>query len=729
MRLLFRCLLVVTVATSISDAQVKTITLRRFPNAIVVDGSIEEQWSLADSVSDFVQLQPFHGKEPSRRTVAKVLTTDDALYSLIVCEDDREEIQAFAGKLDQFSGDVVSVMLDTFGDKRTAYKFAVSASGVRSDCRLLDDARNRDYTWDGVWFAASKIYDWGFVVEIEIPYRTIQYDKKLTSWGMDFDRWKQKGSEDIYWCQYDEMEGQRVSKFGQLVFKDFRPSAEGLNLELYPVGIVKGTYLRPDVYTVAPSAGIDVFYNPSAQLTFQLTANPDFAQIEADPYSFNISRYETYFEERRLFFIQGQEIFKASGRQRNTGFYSPLELFYSRRIGKKLPSGDEVPIIFGTKASGRIADWEYGGFLTMTGGTDYMLDGRDTTELKAYFASARVSKQILENSSVGILYVGKHTSTCDNGLIDIDGAFRTSDLQLAYQVARSYYSDLSGSSGDFAGSAGLTWFRQDWLTGIRGRYIGENFEVNQVGFIPWKGTGEFVALTGPRWYYNDGSLKSISIYGGGYLNYEKVDAFTDRGLLFGYNMQFRNNWGFEINVSSGPTKDQQQEFEAFEATFSSWFNTSPSWHLNVNGGYSKTYNFSRDYLAFYSWLGSDVEWNASSLLEIGTTLNGFIEGNPSGAIEDITYNARPFLSVTPVNDLNFRVYLDVVYTRSSRQVQSTILGFLFSYNFLPKSWIYFALNEYQQRSDMTDTFGATVTGPLAVTDRAGVLKVRYLYYF
>jgi hypothetical protein len=725
----FRYLLLIPVFFSITTAEEKSVTLRRFPNGIAVDGSIDAQWSLADSVSDFFQLQPFYGKEPSRRTVAKVLTTDDALYSLIVCEDVREDIQAFAGKLDQSSGDLVSIMLDTFGDKRTAYKFAVSASGVRSDCRLLDDARNRDYTWDGVWFAASKIYDWGFVVEIEIPYRTIQYDKRLSSWGLDFDRWKQKGSEDVYWCHYDEMEGQRVSKFGQLLFKDFQPSVEGLNLEIYPVGIVKATYLRPGVYTVAPTAGIDVFYNPSAQLTFQLTANPDFAQIEADPFSFNISRYESYFEERRLFFIQGKEIFTASGRQRNTGFYSPLELFYSRRIGKKLPSGDDVPIIVGTKAFGRIADWEYGGFLTITGTTDYTLDGADTTEPQAYFASARLSRQIFENSTVGVLYVGKHTSTYDNGLVDIDGAFRTSDLQLAYQVARSYYNDWLGSSGDFAGSAGLIWFRQDWLTGIRARYIGDAFEVNQVGFIPWKGTGELVALTGPRWYFDDGYIKSITIYGGGILNYEKVDAFTDRSLLIGYNMQFRDNWGFEINVSGGPTRDQEKEFNSFEASFSSWFNTSPRWHLNAYGGYSKTYNFSRDYLAFFSWLGSDVEWNTTSFLELGTTLNGFIEGNPSDAIEDITYNARPFLSVTPVNDLNFRIYLDVVCTRSSQQVQNTILGFLFSYNFLPKSWIYLAINEYQQRSDITDALGATSPGPLAVTDRVGVLKVRYLYYF
>lgn len=700
----------------------KTLRLRRTPEPIQVDGRIDSLWVLADSATDFVQYQPFHGRDPSRRTMAKVLTTDDALYALIVCEDNRDEIQTFTGKLDDMGGDIVSIMLDTFGDRRTAYKFAVTASGVRSDCRLLDDARNRDYTWDGVWFAAAEVYEWGFVVEIEVPYRSIQYDKSLSSWGLDFDRWKPKGSEDIYWCAYEESEGQRISKFGQLLFEDFRPTAEGLNLELYPVGIMKGTYVREGVYQFEPTVGIDIFYNPSPQFTFQLTGNPDFAQIEADPFDFNISRYESYFSERRLFFIQGQEIFTASGRQRNTGFYRPVELFYSRRIGKKLRNGDEVPIIFGTKAFGRAGEWEYGGFYSLTAKTDYVVEGDSLTEPQASFASARVSKQIFDNSSIGILFVGKHTSEYDNGLIDIDGAFRTSEWQLAYQLARSYFN----SEGDWGGSAGFTWFSPDWFTGIRGKYFGDNFNVDEVGFVPWKGTWELTGITGPRWYFDEGYVKSVLIYGGASLFHENIDAFTDRALVVGYNMQFRNNWGFEINTLVGREKafdmavDTLVQYDSFESTLSSWFNTSPDWHLNVYGGYSKTYNFRRHYQAFFSWGGVYFQWNLIDILQIGSSLDIFAEGNPSNAIEDITYNTRPFVSVTPVNDLNIRTYLDIVYTRSTQQVQSTILGFLFAYNFLPKSWIYFAVNEFRDRD---------AAGPLEVRDRAGVFKIQYLYYF
>jgi len=390
----------------------KVMLLKKLNSEIKIDGIIDPVWDQADSVSDFVQHEPYYDKKPSRKTTAKLITTEKALYCLIYCEEDKKNIQQRTGKLDDFGGDVVSLMLDTFGDKRTAYKFAVSASGIRSDCRLLDDARNRDYSWDGVWFSAAKTYDWGFAVEMEIPYRSIQYDEKLNEWGLDFDRWIPARSEDVYWCRYVENEGQRVSKFGRLIFEDFKPSVKGLNLEIFPVGISKAVYQQDGKYDVQSNAGIDIFYNPSQRLTYQLTANPDFAQIEADPFTFNISRYESYFNERRPFFTQGNEVFMPSGRERNTGFYRPLELFYSRRIGKKLLDGSEVPLLLGTKAFGRIRDWEYGGFLAMTGEKDYIEDGAPQKELQAVFGSARFKKQILGNSSIGVsMLANRHRTT------------------------------------------------------------------------------------------------------------------------------------------------------------------------------------------------------------------------------------------------------------------------------------------------------------------------------
>ena len=317
-------LLLLTGAVSAFSQDEKILRLKKTPNKIIVDGVMEPAWNTADSVADFTQLRPYYGKQPTHRTVARVLSSESSLFCLITCYEPKDKIQQTTGKLDDSGGDVVSIMLDTFDDKRTAYKFAVIATGVRSDARMLDDARNRDYSWDGIWFARTKIYDWGYRVEMEIPNKSIQYDEKLQYWGLDFDRWIPYCTEDIYWAKYLENEGRRISKFGRLVFENMRPTVKGLHLEIYPVGISKLAYLHDHKYKGEPEAGIDLFYNPSPKLTIRFTANPDFAQIEADPFQFNISRYESYYSERRPFFIEGNEIFMAPGKQQRTGFYKPL---------------------------------------------------------------------------------------------------------------------------------------------------------------------------------------------------------------------------------------------------------------------------------------------------------------------------------------------------------------------------------------------------------------------
>ena len=167
----------------------------------------------------------------------------------------------------------------------------------------------------------------------------------------------------------------------------------------------------------------------------------------------------------------------------------------------------------------------------------------------------------------------------------------------------------------------------------------------------------------------------------------------------------RENWGYEINLSLAKSKDEGIDYTSYDATFSSWYRISPNGMEICYGGYSRTYNFSREYLAFYSWLVHILAGELSIFLELGTSFDMFIEGNPEGNIADITYNARPFISLKPVNDLNIRVYVDNVYSTESQRLESMIVGLLFSWNFLPKSWVYFAFNDFRDRSDRYDSMG------------------------
>lgn len=720
--LLFLTLFSACIIASETD---KKLYLNKIDGKIEIDGLIDPFWEKADSISDFIQYAPYNNQDPTRKTVAKILANDEDLYCLMICYDDKINIQANAGKHDDFTGDIVSIMFDTFDDKKTAYKFAVNASGVRADSKLLDDARNRDYSWDGIWFADSRIYEWGYIIEMRIPFKSIQYNENLNEWGLDFDRWIPATTEDIYWASYEPAVGQRISKFGRLVFNDFKPTAKGLNLEIYPVGIMRANYLYDGKYKMDPDAGIDISYNPSPKLTFQFTANPDFAQIEADPFDFNISRYESRYDEKRPFFTEGQEIFNPSGKERSSGFYRPLELFYSRRIGRILPDGNQVPIIFGAKAFGRLGDWEYGGFAAGTGEEDYDIDSLKYTEQRALFTSVRLKKHILDNSSIGVLYVGKSVGSNLSGVIDIDGAFRGSNWQFVYQAARS----IENEKGAFGGALGFRKMTKKWITLFRSKFIEKDFNIDQVGYVPWKGVTDATLLTGPVFYNDKGILQQTMIYFGGSGVYEHDDLYTDHDAIVGLNMQFRSNWGYEINFSGGKSKDSDVKYDYFEGTYSSWFDISPNWHMNAYGGYSKQYNFDRGYTAFYSWAGGEFSWKAIKILELGTTYDMYVEGNPSNEIEDITYTARPYFSFTPVNDLNLRLYVDNVFLRSSDKLERVIVGLLFSYSFSPKSWIYFAFNEVRSRTAEYDEFNNPLPAKLHTTGRAGALKIKYLYYF
>ena len=333
------------------------------------------------------------------------------------------------------------------------------------------------------------------------------------------------------------------------------------------------------------------------------------------------------------------------------------------------------------------------------------------------FTSARFKRQLLGNSSLGLLYIGKHTLDNTYGVIDIDGAFRTSSWQLAYQFATSFDKFKTG----FAGAAGFTMFGDNWLTLLRTKIIDSTFDYeDMISFVPWKGTQEFTGLTGPRWYFEEGYVKSILIYMGPNLFYERDDRYIDYGGVLGYNMQFRDNWGFEINTVIGKCKDEGIYYDFYDVSLSSWFNTSPKWNANLWGEYAWGYNFSREYLASYTRLGLNFEWQMLDECKVGTTMNIYIEGNPDNHIEDITYNARPFVSWTPINDLNIRLYVDNVYLNSTGKIEQIIGGFLVAYNYLPKSWIYLAVNEVRERDDFSI---------MRIANRAGVLKASYLYYF
>jgi hypothetical protein len=361
----------------------------------------------------------------------------------------------------------------------------------------------------------------------------------------------------------------------------------------------------------------------------------------------------------------------------------------------------------------------------MTGETDYELDGQNLKEPNAYFGAFRIKRKIFENSSIGVLFVTKNSDTGTNSVFDIDGAFRDSDWQLAYQLAAS----LKNSKTDFAFSTGFRKFTKSWGTLYKMRGIGKNFDVSEIGFVPWRGTFSSSLVSGPLFIYDEGHISNIFIYTGANINYEDEDLHYDRAFILGLSTSMRNGWGFEINILSGKSKDNSIIYNSLDLSLSSWINVSQNWSANFWSGYSNTYNFRRGYLAFYSWFGSRFSIRPYDFLNFGSSFEMFVEGNPSNKIEDITFTSRPFISLTPINNFNLRLYVDNLYLKSSDKLERLIVGFLFSWNFSAKSWIYLAINELKSRTNELDEFNNIILSRLTTVDRVGVFKIKYLYYF
>ncbi|MBI4722145.1 MAG: carbohydrate binding family 9 domain-containing protein, partial [Candidatus Stahlbacteria bacterium] len=283
-------------------SEIPSFICLKVASPIIIDGSIDSIWHSITSIDSFTQWNHNEGKSSTESTKVYICSDKQNIYVAFQCFDSEpDKIDIKITPRDYWMGDQVWIMLDTFGDKTTAYDFGVTAGGVQSDDRVLRDGRKTDASWDGVWYSAAKITDYGYNVEMKIPFKTLRFKPGLTEWGINFFRYISRKNESVSWAPLKQSEGIRVSRCG--ILKGINPGRQGLHLEVYPVGLA--SY---ELNSIHPQAGLDFNWCfTSSQLS--CTTYPDFAQIEADPYTMNLSKYETYFQERRPFFIESQEVF------------------------------------------------------------------------------------------------------------------------------------------------------------------------------------------------------------------------------------------------------------------------------------------------------------------------------------------------------------------------------------------------------------------------------------
>lgn len=361
---------------------------------VTVDGRLDEVvWRSARWITDFRQKDPEIGAPPTQRTEVAFAYDDDALYiagRMLDTEPDR--IQDLVTRRDQGGRtDIVLFSFDTYGDRTTAYTFAVTAAGSRSDMfHPRDREYARDYTFNPVWSAETRMDSLGWTVEARIPFSQLRFNRGVDEWGLNINRYLPDRQEDLYWVVVPREEPGWSSQMGRLTGLSGIEPKRRLEISPYVAGDVQVTsnsLVDPtDPFSSTSEFtgrfGADLKYGLGPNLTLDATVNPDFGQVEADPAIVNLSAFETFFPERRPFFTEGSNLLGTSG---NLPGY-----FYSRRIGAS-PHGraggdysetpDVTTILGAAKLTGRLGSGlSVGALGALTSAEDALTFDLDTGE-------------------------------------------------------------------------------------------------------------------------------------------------------------------------------------------------------------------------------------------------------------------------------------------------------------------------------------------------------------
>jgi len=299
----------------------KIVTAEKINNPPKIDGSLsDEVWKTAISATDFIQIDPFNGKQATFKTDVKFVYDDDALYiGVMMYDNSPDSIFTNLSSRDEINmSDFFGVYIDPFNDGLTAYGFFVTAAGVQIDIKAQEI---EDVNWDAVWTSEVKIVDNGWIAEIKIPYSALRFSSQpIQNWGLNILRNVQRTREKSSWNFVDKNIDGFINQAGEL--HGIQNIVPPLRLSIMPYF---STYFENNTqnnsWTRSTKGGMDIKYGINESFTIDMMLIPDFGQVQSDDEVLNITPFETYYAEKRQFFTEGTELF-------NKG-----SIFYSRRIG------------------------------------------------------------------------------------------------------------------------------------------------------------------------------------------------------------------------------------------------------------------------------------------------------------------------------------------------------------------------------------------------------------
>lgn len=665
-------------------------------NAPEIDGKLDDPiWQGGAWATGFRQIQPNDGDSPTQKTEFKIVYDENNLYVAFRLHDDEpEKIERRVTRRDGFDGDWIEIEIDSYYDQRTAFSFTLTAAGVKGDEFISDDGGNWDTSWEPVWYGKVGEIENGWTAEYKIPFNQLRFsDSENQIWGFNVTRRYFREDERVVWQYKTQDTPGYVSHMAEL--RGIKNVKQSNNIEFLPYMFSKfETTLSEagnpfnDGRNGSALGGLDAKIGVTSDLTLNLTINPDFGQVEADPSVVNLSAFETFFQEKRPFFVEGRNIlnYNLTG---GDGDMSSNNLFYSRRIGrspqhyirsgtnKYIESPLNTNIATAAKLTGKTKNGYSIGLLNAITVKEYakVLDNGTREDIAVEpltnYLIGRLQKDFRRGDTrIGGMLTSTNRKIDDDQLNFLNNSAYTGGFDIVhnwkektyYATFKTIFSKINGSTTaiENAQLSSRRYFQRpdaehldfnDKLTSMSGHggnvdfgkggnghirfnlntnWVSPGLDLNDVGFL---NESDVIMQSvwvqyrewKPQWIFRNYSV-NINQWSG--WNFGQVNMFN--GGNININGQFKNYWsaggGLNRNFSS-LSKSRLRGGPMFKtsARWNLWYNLNSDQRKSVIFGFNGNYSKSDDNSSVNYGFRPRVTWRPSNQLRL--TFNPFYSKN------------------------------------------------------------------------------------------------------
>lgn len=633
---------------------------------IEIDGKLEEaSWAKASVLTNFTQQNPKEGAPATEKTEVRILYGKDFLYvGVRAFDSEPEKIKAILARRDSSPpSDWIRIWIDSYHDHRTAFEFAVNPSGVKRDVSWTDDSKTAE-DWDAVWDVEVSLDEEGWSAEFRIPFSQLRFPEKRSQiWGLQVGRIIARKNELIYWRHVPKGIPKFVSLFGDLKGLKKIPAPRRLQLLPYSMGRssiqpVDGGNPFQNRSSYFAGLGLDLKYGLTSNLTLDATFNPDFGQVEADPAQINLTAYETYFPEKRPFFIEGNNIINfplGGGTARES-------LLYSRRIGRPpqrdlssaqyFKTPESTTIISAIKLTGKTTQgWSIGLMEALTGRekakvmTWENVRTKETVEPLTNYFLGRIEKDFREGrSALGLIFTAVNRKLDEESLNFLRKAAYAGGFDFRHRLANDTYE----VSGDFIWShilgsresillaqqssahnfqrpdathievdptrTSLSGFSSSfslskiggghWRWSMAGLVRSPGFEVNDMGYLMYADWINQTTQVSYKEYKPGKVFREYEMTLSFHSSWDYATTLLDERASLSYHFQFLNYWSINLDLSRSQERFSVDYLRGGPAVLmpGNWrlgggFATDPrkAFSLDLNGNISVSDNGSKSY--------------------------------------------------------------------------------------------------------------------------------------